>query len=384
MKVRFRIEWFYYSAAAAALTFSVAAVTQSQPQNERRTPPGDMVVSPYDSAIAASGVIEPSSRTLTITPDTDGIINAIMVEPGQKVTAGAALFSLDDRLHRAAVEQAMAAAARALAEIDVRQADARAAAAAAEAARSRASHLQTTVERYRPIASEAMSAEDFDKLVSDAEAAAFAFRQALHAADAADAAAAAAKEDAALAQAALAAAQVDLERTVMRAPIDATVLGVDARIGEAVRPADRAVPFVSIGDIDTLHARVEIDETQTHRFHPNASASAYLRGGNGEAIPLVFVSMEPQLKPKSAFRDGAVEYADARVLEARYRIDRTGNRQPLYVGQMLDIFITDPTAGQSNQKSDWKLRSRRDPPRLSAQGVAAQTPAQREPLDIRP
>jgi multidrug resistance efflux pump len=361
MKLRFRTEWLYYGAAAAALAFSATAVTRSQPQTDRRAPVGDIAYAPYESAIAATGVVEPSSRTLVISADTEGVINTIFVKPGQNVAAGDPLFSLDDTRHRAAVEQAKAQTARALAEIDMRRADARGASAAAEAARSRAAHLRTTVVRYRPIAAEAMSAEDFDKLVSDAEAATFSYREAQHAAAAADATAIAAQEDAALAQASLAAAQAELERTVMRAPIAGAVLSIDARLGEAVRPADREPPSISVGAIETLYARVEIDESQVHRFDPGAKATAYLRGQSGDAILLAFESIEPLLKPKSAFRDTSAEYIDSRVLEARYRIEHRGSGQ-LYVGQLLDVFINVSGASARDKQQRPQFRSDRAAP----------------------
>ncbi len=334
----FRKEWLLYGAAAAALMFSTTSVIKSQPKIERLEPVGDIAAAPFEQAIAATGVVEPVSRTIAVAPDIEGVVKSIFVGAGDRVTAGAPLFALDERRRVAAVSEAKARVAQALAEIEFRKAEQRAAEAGADADRVTAARLSTSVERYRPIAVEAMSAEEFDKLVADAEEAKFNYRAADQTAKSAAAAADAATQLAALARAELAGAEAELARTVLRSPIDGSVLSIDVRIGEAVRPADRNPASISVGDLATLIARVEIDEAQADRFDPAAAASAFIRGRQSAPLALRFVSIEPMLKPKAAFRDASSEYVDARILEARYAI-ADAQAASLYVGQLLDIYI---------------------------------------------
>jgi len=338
IRVTFRTEYLLYGAAAAALAFSMTSVMKSQPRIDRLEPAGAIAVPPFNTSIAATGVVEPISRTIAVAPDIEGVVKSIFVEPGDRVTAGAPLYALEDRRQIAAVKEAEAKVAKANAEIDLRRAQWRAAVAEADAARVAARRLRASVERYRPIAAEAMSAEDFDKLEADAERAEFDYRAADENAKSAAAAAEAAIEFANLARAELTGAEADLARTVLRSPIAGAVLSIDVRLGEAVRPADRKPASISVGDIETLVVRVQIDEAQAARFAPEAEAQAFVRGGDEARLPLQFLSIEPMLKPKSAFRDVAAEYADARVLEARYAIARAAPAR-LYVGQLLDVYV---------------------------------------------
>jgi multidrug efflux pump subunit AcrA (membrane-fusion protein) len=182
-------------------------------------------------------------------------------------------------------------------------------------------------------------------MAADAEASAFAWRSAREAAKAADATAAAAREEAAVAEAELAEARAAHARAILRAPVAGTVLRVDARAGQAVRAGDAAPPSVSVGDIDTLHLRVEIDEANAPFFSPRAKAEAALRGAPGERFALSLVSADAMLTPRATFRDASVEPVDSRVLEVRYAIQAPGAR--LYSGQLLDVYVAKESAAKS-------------------------------------
>jgi HlyD family secretion protein len=154
---------------------------------------------------------------------------------------------------------------------------------------------------------------------------------------AADATADAAAQEAAVAEAELAEARAAHQRTIMRAPIAGSVLRVDARAGEAARGQGGRQPTVSVGDIDTLHLRVEIDEANAPEFSPDAKAEAAVRGAAGGRIALKLVSADRMLKPRAGFRDASIEPVDSRVLEVRYAIADAGAN--LYAGQLLDVYI---------------------------------------------
>jgi multidrug resistance efflux pump len=70
----------------------------------------------------------------------------------------------------------------------------------------------------------------------------------------------------------------DLDRMLVRAPVDGVVLQVNVRPGEYVgSPPSRLL--VVLGAIDqTIHIRVDIDEHDISRFKPGTSARASLRG----------------------------------------------------------------------------------------------------------
>lgn len=343
MAVGFRLHWLYYAAAVAALAFGTVSVTSSAPAPERREPQGGISAPDFADFIAATGVVEPASQVVAVTPDIDGVVRSVFVKPGDRVLAGDPLFALDDGEAIAQVRRAEARLARARAEISLRQAEAKAAHARAEAQRLDAARMRSSVERFRPLRQEAISDEQFDQMAADADAAAFGWRSAREAARAADAMAEAAVEEAAVADAELAEARAAHQRTIMRTPVAGSVLRVDARAGEAVRAAGARQPSISVGDIDTLHLRVEIDEANATEFSPNAPAEAALRGGPGARIGLTLVSADQMLKPRAGFRDASIEPVDSRVLEVRYAIAAADLR--LYAGQLLDVYISRESAG---------------------------------------
>src|SRR5207244_7746814 len=57
------------------------------------------------------------------------------------------------------------------------------------------------------------------------------------------------------------AAEIELERLVVRAPVDCTVLQVNVRKGEYAIAGALQTPLMLLGDISTLHVRVDIDES---------------------------------------------------------------------------------------------------------------------------
>lgn len=337
MRGRFQLHWIYYAGAVAALVFAAVSVTTSAPRPERRAPQGDVAAPGFEATIAATGVVEPSSEVVTVSPDIDGVVGKVFVKAGDRVDAGDLLFILDDGRALADVRRAEARLSRTRAEIALRRAEAKAALARAEASRLDAARLRSSVERFRPLAGDAISEEQFEQMAADAEAAAFSWRSARESAAAADATADAAHEESAVAEAELAEARAAHQQTMLRAPIAGSVLRVDARAGEAVRAGDAAPPTVAVGDIDTLHLRVEIDEANAPFFSPRAQAEAALRGAPGDRIALTLVSADAMLKPRASFRDASVEPIDSRVLEARYAITAPGVR--LYSGQLLDVYI---------------------------------------------
>src|SRR5206468_10108550 len=82
--------------------------------------------------------------------------------------------------------------------------------------------------------------------------------------------------------------KVDLERLVVRALVDGEVLQVNVRPGEFVgAPPGQAL--VVLGNVHTLHVRVDIDEHDVPRFRPGAAARGALRGDPGYEYALRFV-----------------------------------------------------------------------------------------------
>jgi HlyD family secretion protein len=138
------------------------------------------------------------------------------------------------------------------------------------------------------------------------------------------------------------AVEVELERSVVRSPIDAEVLQVKVRAGEFAPAAATPTPLVLLGRMKPLHVRVDVDEHEGWRVRPGAEGIAHLRGNAGVTTPLRFVRFEPFVVPKRSLTGDSTERVDTRVLQVIYRVERSD--LPLFVGQQVDVFIdAEPT-----------------------------------------
>src|SRR5262249_56999079 len=86
---------------------------------------------------------------------------------------------------------------------------------------------------------------------------------------------------------------VDLDRSVVRAPLAAEVLQVKVRVGEFAPAAATSNPLILLGRAKPLHVRVDIDEHEAWRVRPGASAVGHVRGKAELKSSLQFVRFEP-------------------------------------------------------------------------------------------
>jgi RND family efflux transporter MFP subunit len=281
---------------------------------------------PFKSFIAGSGIVEARSRNIAIGTPLPGIVKSLAVQVGDRLKAGAVLFTLDDR--------------DALATIGVRKADldrARAGVAETEAALTDARTLLRLAEAVTD--RRAISIEELDRR-----------RNAVLIAKARLDSARAQVEQA---EAQLALAETTLQRLTVRAPVDGEVLQVNIRPGEFAQAGTVGTPLLVMGNLDQLHVRVDIDENDAWRFDPKGQAVAFLRGNREFSTPLKLSYVEPYVVPKRSLTGDSTERVDTRVLQALYSFDPS--RLRVYVGQQVDVFIearefgdgkpTPPTAG---------------------------------------
>ncbi len=293
--------------AALALAFASASVIRTQPERLAAEPPRVPPTHPYAHAIAAVGLVEPSSESIAIGTPLAGVVERVYVAAGDTVAAGAPLFTLDERQLRAALalrEAALKAAEAGVKTAQVVAADAR---------------VQYGYVEKLP-AAQAVSVEEISRRRAALEIAQARLDEA--------------RAEVERARAALAEARVELERATVRAPIAGQVLQARIHAGEyAAGPAALLV----LGATRPLHVRVDIDEHEAWRLQPGRAAIAVLRGNGAGRAPLGFVRLEPLAVPKTALSGGAAERVDTRVVQAIYRIERADFAA--HVGQQVDVFI---------------------------------------------
>lgn len=333
----------------AALSLGLAGYHVARTQEDHSTlqPPAPPPRSPFDSVVAAAGIIEARSENIHVASPLAGTVAEVAVRVGEQVDAGQLLFRLDDRQIRA--------------ELAVRTAERDSAAAALERLKNlpRPEEIAPSEAHVERAVAESQAQEDLlarrEKMVRSnaiSPEELIQTRQALAAAKAALAQAQAedrllkagtwepdlvkSQADLAKAQAAVAQTEIELSRLEVRAPVAGEVLMVDVRPGEYVGTPPGEAPIV-LGDMTRLHVRVEIDEQDIPRFHPGMPGRMMVRGGDGSSIELEFVRVEPFVQPKISLTGDPGERVDTRVLQAIYALAPTA--RDCYVGQQVDVFL---------------------------------------------
>jgi multidrug resistance efflux pump len=151
-----------------------------------------------------------------------------------------------------------------------------------------------------------------------------------------------AQADAQSAGAQVKATEIELDRRLVKAPVEGEMLQVKIRLGEYAQAGVLPTPLMLIGNTKTLHVRVDIDENDAWRVRRDASASGHVRGNSAIKTELKFVRIEPYVIPKRSLTGDSTERVDTRVLQVLYSFD--GGKMPIYVGQQMDVFIDAPPA----------------------------------------
>ncbi len=293
------------------------AIARMQPRREPTTPPVPPPATEFSHTVAAQGLIESSSENIRIGSHLSGTVDSVQARAGDEVREGAPLFRLETRHLVAALADADAA-------LDVARSGVGVAAAALADMQEQLALVQAVHDKR------AVSEDDVQR------------RE--HAVATADAKLAQARAAVKAAEAERQRVQVEIDRSTVRAPITGTVLKVNVRSGEFAAAGALAEPLIILGRTRPLYVRVDIDEHEAARVHPEAPAVAALRGDASIRSPLHFVRFEPLVVPKRALTGDSAERVDTRVLQAIYQIDRTDSR--FFVGQQMDVFIEE-TKGRS-------------------------------------
>lgn len=333
--------------AGVALMSAAIHVARTHEVPPVLSPPVSPSRAPYRDTIAGAGLVESSSENIRVGTLLPGVVTEVAVVVGQRVRKGDVLFRLDDRERRA--ELAVRRAQLLLAEAQLaRQRELPRAedvpVSEANVAKAQADLLgrRDLLERTEVLLSRNVSTQE--ELTQRQQAVAWAKAE-LTRSQAEDARlkAGAWKQDITVAEAQAAAAreqmtqvEIDLERLVVRTVMDGTVLKVDVRPGEYVgTPPNQTL--ILLGNIDTLHVRVDIDEYDLPRFRPGLPGTGYVRGDVDTPLALEFVRLERFAEPKRSLTGAGNERVDTRVLQVIYRIVSTD--RPVYVGQQIDAYL---------------------------------------------
>lgn len=105
------------------------------------------------------------------------------------------------------------------------------------------------------------------------------------------------------AQAALRAQQVQLDRAVIRSPIDGTVLTVSTQRGETIASAFQVATLVTVADLNRLECRAYVDEVDIGRVRPGLPAELRVA-----TFDRVFRGRVTKISGSSTVKDNVVTY----------------------------------------------------------------------------
>jgi HlyD family secretion protein len=280
--------------ALTGLALAIYAVIRGDRPPEPVPPVSEAPQSPYAASVAGSGIVEASSRNISIGTPVAGIVTNVLVQAGSTVKAGDPLFALDDRVVRA--ERAVRRAAEQVAE------------------------SQLAAAKHEFSLTESLSGLGI-ATKGDRERKHFAIQKA--------------EAQLALAKAEMESNTTSLERLTVRAPMDGQVLQCNVQPGEFAGTG--GPPLLLLGNVAPLHVRVDVNENDAWRVHADAAAFGTLRGNRDIGTPLTFVRFEPYVVPKKSLTGDSTERTDTRVLQVIFSFERVN--LPIYVGQQMDVFI---------------------------------------------
>ena len=341
--------------AVAMIGFAGWSIASKYRPRSVTMPPIAAPTHPYDNDVAGTGMVEPASEVIALAIERGGVVTRVDVVAGDHVRASQPLFSIDARNYQAAVAQdeaSVAAESAAIASIEqsiilqqdaIDQAGANLDSAEAERTRAALDHA-----RYAALVGSASATRQrFESATADAEKASAnvaAMKATLASARQQNEVLSAQRREAEAkldqAKAALAGARADLDKTVVKAPIDGAILKVNVRLGEYAQAGVLSNPLMTMGSIDPLHVRADIDEANSWRVRKDSPAVASLRGNPAISVALSFVRFEPYVLPKRSLTGDTAERVDTRVLQAIYAFAPTDF--PAFVGQQVDVFIKAP------------------------------------------
>lgn len=269
--------------------------------------------------VAGSGVVEPSSELIQISPQVPGIISEVLVKVNQEVKMGDVLFRLDCRELKAQQKSRQAQLALAQKNIELSRVDVQ--------------EKKDKLDRYlkikdaRAVVQEELSARQFayENSKSRLEVAKSQWQEN---------------------KAFLDEIETAISLREVKSPIDGTILQVKARLGQFAPANILSEALMTIGNLNPLYIRVDVDEADIDRIDFQAIATANTRGSHDQK-KASFIRVEPLVIPKKSLTNALNERVDTRVLQVIYALE---DQRQIFVGQQVDVFI--PSIEMRHQSSD--------------------------------
>ena len=302
--------------------------------------------SPFKSYIYGTGIIEANTQNISVGSPTQGIVQKVYVQAGDVASKNDKLFELDHQdldqqkmtkaidlqiamAHHEKLKQEPRQVSIVPLEAQIRAAEANYLKAKQDyeiADQLQATHAISPEEFYRRKHTFAYEQARFEEAQAElTKLKAGPFESDLEAA----------KQEILKAKSLIAEIEIEIEKKIVRAPLDGTVLLSNLRVGEYVE--NNQTPLLLLGNTSPLHLRVSVDENEVIYFDQESKAEAFVFNEPSRHFPLKFVRKNFYLIPKKNLNNNINEKVDTRVLEVVYEF--IPHSDILYVGQKMDVYI---------------------------------------------
>jgi HlyD family secretion protein len=297
--------------------------------------------------IAGPGRVEGLTEEIEVAAEVSGRLAAVLVDEGDRVTAGQPIAELDAADYVARVTEAKARLWGAIAARDrlvngARPEERRESAAVAQQALAELEHARSERDRaqelYRAgvVARNELDLAERNWRVADAKRAEAIERAATVSADARADERARANAAIASGRASLDEAVALLDKMIVHAPIDGVILRRYKQVGETVSVNTGSATIVTMADASVLRVRVEVDEKDVAGLGVGQRAWVMARAYGDRRFNGRVVRVGQMLGRKVIRTENPAEHVDTKVLETLVELDRDAR---LPIGLRVDAFI---------------------------------------------
>ena len=340
-----RKQWI--AAAVAALIAVSLTMVAAHARNDAHAAASSAVL-PQEHYVAGPGAVEPVSEDIKVGSELSGKLRSVLVEEGDRVSAGQVVAVLENADLEAQIHTSAAQVEEREAELrktvnGARDQERRQALSSVQESAAVLENAKAEVERHNQLFSDGIvSREDKERYVHEFDVAKAQYEEAIqhHALiddkpREEDIAAAQAALD--LAKAQMAQAQAVYQKTLIRSPIEGIILRKHHRAGESVSNSSTVPdPIVTIGDNSVLRVRVDVDETEVALVRVGQPAYVTADAYGKQRFTGHVVRVGNELGRKNIRTDEPTEKVDTKILETLVQLD-PGIQLP--VGLRVDAYI---------------------------------------------
>lgn len=335
--------------AALILTVSLSAsLIFARAKGEATKMKAQSTAQPTVALVGGPGRVEPSTEDIKLGSELSGKLKSVNVEEGDVIRKGQILAVLENADYLAQVASAEAELKQKEATLrkvlnGARSQERLEAASTVRAAEAVMNNARSEMERRQKLYSAGViSREEAERYAREYDVAKARYQEAAEHHSLVDDHAreedrTAAEADLQLARARLEEARARYEKTLIKSPIDGTVLRKHHRQGESVSNSSTVPdPILTIGDKKILRVRVEVDETEVSKVQVGQKAYVTADAFGTQKFWGKVVRVGEQLGRKNIRTDEPTEKVDSKILETLVELE-PGSQLP--VGLRVDAFI---------------------------------------------